>query len=233
MFLLAQLSLALSLSRFADADPSELYEDGDRLCRDTEETVEDIEYDTTIYCYPDYNNTRRICPNSKPQKACHTMYQKKCDISFRPRMKKVRVRICPGEKNEVKLMPSSSSSKDSSPTNVVIDVRPLGRIASKKSPCVKGKRKICVTKYETECSTVRRMRKMIEDYPRCRIQHLRKCNEDNECSRVPSMKCAIEKREVTKVKPETSCRRVPRNFCRKVDCAKEAEKACYYRVQMV
>ncbi|CAB4065464.1 unnamed protein product [Lepeophtheirus salmonis] len=231
LYFLFCTSIGGAFHSFTDADPSEFYEEGDKVCRDVEETRE-----RTLSMTPRFTATQTIttrlrsAPTQSQSKHVTQCIRKKCDISFRPRMKKVRVRICPGEKDSVNLSTEESGGYRN---NVVIDVRPNGSIASKTSPCIGGKRKICVTKYETECSTIRRMKKMIEDHPRCQIEHLNKCDENHRCSRVPSMKCRIEKRQVTKVKPETSCRRVPRNFCRKVNCAKEAEKKCYYRVQMV
>ena len=55
------------------------------------------------------------------------------------------------------------------------------------------------------------------------------------------MRCKIEKRTVVKTKPESKCRRVPREYCRKEECqpAKEAlplnkdDPDCYYRNQIV
>ena len=43
------------------------------------------------------------------------------------------------------------------------------------------------------------------------------------------MKCRIEKRKVRKGKPSTSCRRIPRQECRKEKCER---RKCYERVKM-
>ena len=38
------------------------------------------------------------------------------------------------------------------------------------------------------------------------------------CTKVPAMRCRIEKRTVVKTKPESKCSRIPRQLCRKEDC---------------
>ena len=72
------------------------------------------------------------------------------------------------------------------------------------------------------------------------------------CTKVPAMRCRIEKRTVVKTKPESKCSRIPRQLCRKEDCedlkvqdfdqaASESRRDellngdadCYYRNQVV
>ena len=62
----------------------------------------------------------------------------------------------------------------------------------------------------------------------------------SDCTKVPAMRCRIEKRTVVKTKPESKCSRIPRQVCRKEDCNDEAEDEllngdpnCYYRNQVV
>ena len=38
------------------------------------------------------------------------------------------------------------------------------------SNCVNGRRKICVTKYETECATEMINHEMTEDHPKCKVE---------------------------------------------------------------
>ena len=38
------------------------------------------------------------------------------------------------------------------------------------------------------------------------------------------MKCKIETRVVVKTKPETKCKRVPREFCKKQNCTKPSDE---------
>ena len=99
---------------------------------------------------------------------------------------------------------------------------------------------------------------------------------NDDCQKVPAMRCRIEKRkvrsqthmdvlkcihtlilyndhycskyiyfrykQVIKTKPETTCKRMPRQFCRNEDCKDTHktstanildEELCYYRIQMV
>ena len=46
---------------------------------------------------------------------------------------------------------------------------------------------------------------MVEDYPRCKVEMVDKCNgkDKSSCRKYPAMRCKIEKRTVTKTKPET------------------------------
>ena len=65
------------------------------LCQDKVETVQDTEYETMIQCRV---AMKKSCeqisdPNeefTKPNEACHTMYEKKCKTVFRPHRSKVR-----------------------------------------------------------------------------------------------------------------------------------------------
>ena len=41
---------------------------------------------------------------------------------------------------------------------------------------------------------------------------------------VPAMKCKIETRVVVKTKPETKCKRVPKEFCKKQTCTRPSDK---------
>ena len=41
---------------------------------------------------------------------------------------------------------------------------------------------------------------------------------------VPAMKCKIETRVVVKTKPETKCKRVPKEFCKKQPCTRPSDK---------
>ncbi len=93
MFLLIALS---------DSSVSPPYLDGNQLCQDHVETMEDIDYDEEIRCSV---KMKRVCDpqeqqqggDSLIQEACHTMYKKECRISYKPEMTKVKVRVCPGQ----------------------------------------------------------------------------------------------------------------------------------------
>ena len=233
-----------------------------RLCEDQTARVEEIEYDEQIHCTV---QMRRRCEDGDDldnvaagneedeeelSEACHTMYKKECRITYRPRMTKVRVRVCPN--GGVKVVKSLRPGRTDGNNSVVIDVRPedyesggngLDDSNGGKGACdpATGKRKICVKKYETECRTRYVKQEMEEDRPQCRVQLMEKCGgggeEDengllDDCVRVPAMRCKIEKVMVMKSKPETKCVRVPREFCRKEACEAEKEE-CYFRNQVV
>lgn len=123
-----------------------------------------------------------------------------------------------------------------SENSLVIDIRPTPAArAAEQSDCVDGVRRICVTKYETECHTEMVKHQMTEDHPKCRVQLVESCAKGGEgCKRMPAMRCRIETRKVVKTKPETKCRRLPRQFCRKEECRAEArQQKCYFRTQTV
>ncbi len=56
--------------------------------------------------------------------ACHTVYERECEVSYRPQMTKVKVKVCPDEEShEVE-----EDEQDTDESNsVVIDVRPAPR----------------------------------------------------------------------------------------------------------
>jgi len=62
---------------------------------------------------------------------------------------------------------------------------------------------------------------------------VKKCDGDI-CRLVPAVRCKIERKMVTKRKPETRCERVPRQFCRKEACeVGQTINSCYFRTQVV
>ena len=127
--------------------------------------------------------------------------------------------------------------------------------------CVDGVRRICSEKMETVCGTEMVKHRMEEDRPSCRVHLVDSCkprkkkkkaffaflkirNEEEDedemhCEKVRAVRCKVEKKMVTKTKPETKCRRVPREFCRKEECGdysdtnEKLDDGCYFRTQMV
>ena len=86
-------SLPLTLS-----DPY-LDDGGHRICQDRMEMMQDFEYEDEIHCQI---RMKEICQEQDEsfEKACHTVYKKECEISYRPQMTKVKVRVCPGDQVE-------------------------------------------------------------------------------------------------------------------------------------
>jgi len=269
-----------------------LDQDSGQICEERTATVEEMEYDEQIHCKV---QMKRKCKADRLDdlldnlaeaaaaegeeedemgEACHTMYKKECRISYRPRMTKVRVRVCPksGRVNVVKsLRPGRTSGNNSVVLDVMANVARneatggIGVNNGGEGECdpATGKRKICVKKYETECRTRYVKQMMMEDQPRCRVQLVEQCPQEEEqqyeqksededadygggndldvegivksaeCIKVPAMRCKIEKVEVMKSKPETKCTRVPREFCRKEACEPASRDECYFRNKVV
>ncbi len=140
-----------------------------------------------------------------------------------------------------------------------------------------GARRVCSEKMETECNTEMVQHRMEEDRPNCKVRWVDSCKPrkkkkaffaflererkrgdpsssevEMRCEKVRAVRCRVEKEMVTKTQPETRCRRVPRQFCRKETCGGEEEEGegeegkerrgggggrrddeCYFRTQMV
>jgi len=243
------------LSPYLDADGN--------LCQDKMETVQDTEYETMIQCRV---AMKKSCSqhemtednevkNEVHDNACHTVYEKNCQTVYRPHRNKVRVRICPDGKINVANSPFQVPDQNSGEENensIVLDVRPDPRLPidnNQNGKCRNGRRTVCTTKYHTECTTQQVQQTMQEDYPKCQLEMVENCSEENKsekskCQRVPAMRCKIEKRTVVKTQPESKCSRVPRQYCRKEECNNDEDQKslpplnkddpnCYYRNQIV
>lgn len=239
------------------------------ICQDKMEMMEHVEYDKQIMCKV---KMKEQCQDEYEEEGglCHTVNVKKCQTEYKPSTTKVKVRVCP---DGVDL--DEESKQKMQDNSVVIDVRPTPVPKfTRQAKCVNGKRALCVTKYETMCTNKEVEYEMMEDHPRCRVELIEKCEEnkrqkkrddnvlsqmmaqmkpkEKNCSKIPAMRCRIEKMKVMKKKPETKCERMPRQFCRKEDCndpvpaaaaVAEAEATsltsimdeslCYFRIQMV
>lgn len=222
------------------------------ICQDKMEMMQHVEYDKQIVCKV---KMKKHCEEQRERTGdgmandidgntgCRIVNEKKCSTLYKPKTTKVKVRVCP---NDIDL---DQESKDEMKGNsVVIDVRPTPIPKfTRQAKCVDGKRAMCVTKYETECTNKEVEYEMMEDHPRCRVEMIEKCKEEEEkeaddnelsnfidkmmmsgkrsasrrakkCQKYPAMRCKIEKMKVMKKKPETKCSRVPRKFCRKESC---------------
>lgn len=219
------------------------------LCQDLMETVQDTEYETMIQCHVamikscEDNSVEDIKPEKE---ACHTVYEKECKSVYRPQRSKVRVRVCPDGIVDRAKSPFGSRYDGQNENSIALDIRPNPSSSSLavKKQCRNGKRMVCTTKYQTECTTQQIQQTMEEDHPKCQVEMVEKCPENNiskktQCNKVPAMRCRIEKRTVVKTKPESKCSRIPRQICRKEDCEEDVEELlngdpnCYYRNQVV
>lgn len=240
------------------------------ICQDKMEMMEHVEYENQIMCKV---KMKEQCREEHAEEEegldCHTVNVKKCSTVYKPSTTKVKVRVCPDGAVDL----DEESKQKMQDNSVVIDVRPTPVPKfTRQAKCVNGKRALCVTKYETMCTNKEVEYEMMEDHPRCRVELIEKC-EDNkkqqkkrddnvlsqmmaqmvpkkkECSKIPAMRCRIEKMKVMKKKPETKCERMPRQFCRKEACESDPlaaaetdstsltsimdESLCYFRIQMV
>jgi len=272
LFLLVATSGSLVQVQGDNEDGLKPYLDADgNLCQDKMETVQDTEYETMIQCRVAMKKScsqQRMTEDdnevgghdnheeSSPDNACHTVYEKNCQTVYRPHRNKVRVRICPDGKinvaNSPFQVPPSLQNSEENENSIVLDVRPDPRLPPvSNAKCRNGRRTVCTTKYHTECTTQQVQQTMQEDYPKCQLEMVENCSEDeksekSKCQRVPAMRCKIEKRTVVKTQPESKCSRVPRQYCRKEECSNEDDldktllpplnkndPNCYYRNQIV
>ena len=73
--------------------------------------------------------------------------------------------------------------------------------------------KKCRTVYDTVCDTRKVQYEVEEDFPTCRTVNMEKCEEVNKCEVWPVQQCSVETRTVSHSKPETQCRKEPRDIC--------------------
>jgi len=148
-------------------------------------------------------------------------------------MTKVKVKVCPN--SGTREVVNESPKRDFN--SVVMDINEVDGDGEENSRtgCVGGVRRICYTKYAAECHTERVEHEMEEDRPNCKVRRVKSCSGEGDCRMVPAVRCKIEKKMVKKMKPETRCQRVPRQFCRKEMCdgGNVRDDDCYYRTQVV
>ena len=102
--------------------------------------------------------------------------------------------------------------------------------------CFRGYKSHCKVKFETKCYNQKIYRELTEDYPECRTEKVRKCDDSRSrvtprCQTVEVNRCKIAQRTVRKAIPQTKCARVPVKMCTKVPCPKTAQK-CYKVTQL-
>ena len=82
--------------RFSSSNLGIPYLEDGKICQEMEEMVEEMEYDQKIQCRV---MMKEECADDADDadneivehEACHMMYKKQCDISYRPKMTKVKV----------------------------------------------------------------------------------------------------------------------------------------------
>jgi hypothetical protein len=65
--------------------------------KDKIEMMEDVEYENQIHCKVQMQKSCQFVnsPAASDEQACHTMYHKECQTTYRPHITKVNVRVCP------------------------------------------------------------------------------------------------------------------------------------------
>lgn len=79
------------------------------------------------------------------EEACHTVYERECQVSYRPSVSKVKVRVCPGRDDEMAGDGDHAGEDENELHNsVVIDIRPTPAPAGgeTRSDCVGGVRRV-------------------------------------------------------------------------------------------
>ena len=79
--------------------------------------------------------------------------------------------------------------------------------------CTQEPEEQCRTVYDTVCDTRKVQYEVEEDFPTCRTVNMEKCEEVNKCEVWPVQQCSVETRTVSHSKPETQCRKEPRDIC--------------------
>lgn len=102
-----------------------------------------------------------------------------CGIAKISSILQVRVRICPDGIVDRAKSPFGSKYQSENENSIALDIRPNPRLTSPqiKKQCHKGKRMVCNTKYQTECTTQQIQQTMEEDHPKCQVEMVEKCPE--------------------------------------------------------
>merc|ERR1740137_395314 len=167
-----------------------------RRCVDKVMMREETEYDEILTCDHSYDER------------CHTSYvtkyephqEQECDENFR--------KVC-------------TIDYEKKAVHEVVEVCTTHFV---KDCDVEGK-DVCRTVYESECSTVQIVHLVEDDVVTCKTEEEKKCIDVTEgfrtvekCDSWPVERCSVEKKEVKKYTPKTSCQKVPKKMCSPNGC---------------
>ncbi|XP_040570678.1 uncharacterized protein [Lepeophtheirus salmonis] len=201
----------LTRNTFVDSNrlPGKLKPDG-TYCINKVVEVEETEFERGMECHHTFNKKCHITYitdySSSAEKKCDTDFRKKCRITFKAVPHNEKVKVCH---------------------------TPLVRKCDDEN---KGP-EVCTTEYENHCETKYKVYELDQDEPNCKmVEELRCMNVTVElfhietsntsppfvvkekCERWPVQKCELGTKVVTKVHPETSCNKIPKEVCAPSNC---------------
>ncbi|XP_040565833.1 uncharacterized protein [Lepeophtheirus salmonis] len=186
--------------------------------------IDETVYDRGMKCHHSYQNKCHMTYitdyASSNEQRCDTTFKKSCHITFKPVPHSEKVNVCH---------------------------TPLVRKCGDE---IEGP-EICSTQYEDNCETKYKTYELNQDEPDCKMEETVRCtnvtvelfhiHDDNKhiqedaspfavrekCEKWPTQKCTLEKKRVTKVHPETACRKIPKSFCIPNNCiAVKGDEVC-------
>ena len=181
-------------------------------CIDKVIMVEETEYDDVIEC--DHSYTERCYTTYKtdysPQQEeeCEENFKKNCFIEFKAKALEETVQFC---------------------------FTPLVRNCNLPGPTE------CTTEYRSECTTRYHEHDVEDDVVDCRDEEEVKCQQvthgytsEEQCTRWPVKKCALQRQKVKKYTPETECKKKPFELCGPAACPVEpGAEQCQERKETV
>ncbi|CAB4067242.1 unnamed protein product [Lepeophtheirus salmonis] len=208
------------LSRQSSTSPQmETYEKNGYNCTQKLINTQKTEYDRGMECNHTVTKKCHLTYitdyTSSADKKCETNYRKSCHIVFRPQSHQEKVKIC------------------HTPNERICDDEETGE-------------EICSTQYETVCETTFKEYELKEDEPVCKMVEKKRCENvqvevfnlpkregeestsptvvKQRCENWPVQECTLISKNVKKIHPETSCKKIAKNVCMPNTCKLVAGK---------
>uniref|UniRef100_A0A0K2UHS3 Uncharacterized protein n=1 Tax=Lepeophtheirus salmonis TaxID=72036 RepID=A0A0K2UHS3_LEPSM len=172
--------------------------------------IEETEFDRGMDCHHTFQRKCHLTYitdySSSSEEKCDTDFKKNCHITFKPVPHNEKIKICH---------------------------TPLIRQCNDQTQGPE----VCTTEYENYCETKYKVYELDQDEPKCQmVEEVRCLNVTVElfqidssktsppfalrekCEKWPVQKCELNKKTVTKVHPETSCKKIPKEICAPSNC---------------